>query len=338
MIVQNENWNVYDSSKLKDFLVCPRYYFFRHILGWVSERESKNIHLIFGESWHRAKEVLFIKGIKMSSFDEAVTAFLDYWIPFFGDDEITEQLYFPKSIIGAKDALRSYIKKYEKKDYLEIKKLNGTPMTEVFGTVPIKLEKPSRLVSFRLDAVCNHTLYNQTCFVDHKTASKDSAAWRDYWQLSLQMSIYTHVLYMLEKNQSSVYGGIIDGTIFRKSGIDHVRVPIKKTVSDMNTWLWEVNDLIDRIESETSRVVETKEDDLVMKAFPRNPESCSKYGRLCPFHDLSVSWSNPLRYAESPPSGFKVNFWNPDRDKQNAKFIIDEKGEIKNESKEKSND
>ena len=71
-----------------------------------------------------------------------------------------------------------------------------------------------------------------------------------------------------------------------------------------------------------------EEKDVVMKAFSRNPESCSKYGRMCPYHDLCVSWSNPIQYGENPPAGFEVDFWNPDRERDHARFILDKSGKL----------
>ena len=320
------NEDIYDSSKLKDYLVCPRYFFFRHILGWQAIAEKTNLHLIFGEAWHRLKECLLIGNMSSESVDEGIEAFKEYYNQFFSEG-LADELNYPKSTGGAIEAAVQYVKRYQGSNRFKVKYLDGTPMTEIFGRVPINIEK-NREVCFRIDAICTYLPYNQICFIDHKTSSSDRESWKEYWQLSLQMALYTHVLYFLEKDGSKVYGGIVDGTIFRKKGMEQVRVLIKKTVKDMNIWLWEINNLVDNIELDISRMLEIKEKDVVMKAFSRNPESCSKYGRMCPYHDLCVSWSNPIQYKENPPAGFEVDFWNPDRERDHARFILDKSGKL----------
>ena len=52
--------DVHDASKLQCFMDCPRQYFYRYVLGW--SRQGSNIHLIFGEGWHRAMETLLREG------------------------------------------------------------------------------------------------------------------------------------------------------------------------------------------------------------------------------------------------------------------------------------
>ncbi len=49
-ILQQPTFTIVDSSKLQDYMMCPRYYFYRYVLGWVPE--EPNHDLIFGEAWH----------------------------------------------------------------------------------------------------------------------------------------------------------------------------------------------------------------------------------------------------------------------------------------------
>ncbi|MFQ5788325.1 MAG: hypothetical protein ACE5H1_10155, partial [Thermodesulfobacteriota bacterium] len=114
----------------------------------------------------------------------------------------------------------------------------------------------------------------------------------------------------------------INGTFFYKSQPHaQVRVPIRRTPDQMQEWLWTVNTLIDSYYRDLDRLSECKESDRIMKAFPKRTESCVDFGR-CPFFDTCMAHSNPLRIANEPPPGFKVEYWNPHNREAEASHIF----------------
>lgn len=45
------NLRLYDNTRLSDYKRCPRFFFFRHVMHWVSTGERR-LPLIFGGAWH----------------------------------------------------------------------------------------------------------------------------------------------------------------------------------------------------------------------------------------------------------------------------------------------
>ena len=78
----------------------------------------------------------------------------------------------------------------------------------------------------------------------------------------------------------------------------------------MEAWLVETEEIYDRVQHDYDRLATATADDSVLKAFPRNTESCSDYGQ-CPFLDYCASWNNPLQHADEPPTGMITEFWDP---------------------------
>ena len=68
--------------------------------------------------------------------------------------------------------------------------------------------------------------------------------------------------------------------------------------------------LLKKLEKENPNDPNT-EDDPIMEAFPKNTESCTKYGKKCDFFDYCTSWHNPLREAHEPPVDLHVQHWDP---------------------------
>lgn len=138
-----ETWGILDSSKLSDFMSCDRYYFYRHMLGWVNE--TKNQNLTFGRAWHAAMESLLLatprriratsdvtrEAIKVDHIEEAFQVFTKVYREDFGAE--TDLDYEPKSPGNALQALHDYLHYYPVDDF-------ETLFTEVLATVPISLD------------------------------------------------------------------------------------------------------------------------------------------------------------------------------------------------------
>jgi CRISPR/Cas system-associated exonuclease Cas4 (RecB family) len=315
-LVPDKTWSIYDSSKVQTFMQCPRKYFYLYVLGW--DTDESNVHLIFGEGWHRAMETLLNEGYTNEAVKNAYSKFLLYYREHF--TEIQDSGNFPKSPESIVPALVEYIQKYKNTDTFEVL------YTEIAGTVPIT---DKRVVHFRLDSVVKG---EEGIFsLEHKTGSRLSRTWIDQWTLKMQIGTYMHVLHSLYK-PSDVYGIKVNGVIFKKTTNDYIRVPIRKSTDMMNSWLWNINHQIDMIEWNMDEMADSTEDEVVFHAFPMNTESCINYGRACKFMDFCSVWSNPLQHLEEVPVGFVRKYWDPTEREESAKTVMNlEKKEIEDE-------
>ncbi len=306
MLTPHPTWDIKDSSKLTEFLTCPRKYFYRYLLGWTLDIPAHDLH--FGQSWHCAREYQLLNGYE--DVQGAFNAFMRKYREEF--DESTDSLYSPKTPTAVLNALMKYAEE-RRNDLREFKVL----YTEISGTVPVD---ERRVLYYRLDSIMEQTEDGRILSMDHKSTKKFSKWWREYFHLSIQTGTYTHCLYCMFPIDQ-VLGVLYDGTAFeflprgsktRPAGyyVSFEQVPAYKTPEQMNSWLWTVNNILDDIEREMDRLYHCKEDEPVMMAFPMNPESCMKY-LGCQFHDFCLSWQNPLQRCYETPIGFKQEFWNP---------------------------
>lgn len=299
IIPKHKTWHIIDSSKLQSLSRCQRKVFFRSILGW--ETENPSIHLVHGEAWHRGMEYILLNAYDEESVNNAMQLYLAYYREFFS--ETMDSVNDPKTPGNAYTAYMSYIDQYRETDAK-----NEVLFTEVAGSVSIGKD---RKIHFRLDSIIQNNTYHKKESLEHKTGSRNSAAWRDQWIQKIQIGTYTHVLYCLY-GPENVFGVRVNGSFFYKSQPHaHVRIPIRKTNISMQEWLWTVNQIVDTYEFELERLEDCKESDDIMKAFPKNTEACMDFNTRCPYFDTCMSHANPLKIIDQPPVDMKVDFWDP---------------------------
>ena len=297
LVPEHYTWDIQDSSKVQEFMDCPRKYFYRYMLGWVSD--APNNHLTFGSAWHEAMEYLLLNGYDDSSVLEAYEAFLRVYRKDFPEE--TDELFGAKTPARALEALVEYTNRY-KNDFSEFKVL----YTEIAGTVPLTED---RKLHFRQDAICHSDSFGYFS-LEHKTSGATlTRAWMQQWPLSTQVGCYTHVLHCLFPTEE-VYGVKINGAGFLKTKFSFERVPIAKTKNGMQVWLWNTLFWLDQIQWNYELLKECKESDEVMMAFPMNTQNCSKWFG-CPYFDFCTAWHNPLRNCDEAPMGLKIEFWDP---------------------------
>jgi len=293
-------WDIFDSSKIQDYLRCPRFYFYRHMLGW--RHASPNNHLEYGQGMHLALEFLYANGFTDTNIVEAYEIFLNHYRQHFGEHE--DELFFPKTPRRMLEAIAKYVVNYSRdlKDYKVL-------YTEVAGSVPIAQD---RLIHFRIDAIMEDSDGN-VFVLEHKTGS-GHYLWDSQWLLSIQTGTYTHALYCIYP-QERVKGVLVNGIHFlkRKTGdyIDFRRVPCWKTPDHMRVWHWNVLTHTDNIVHNMEALAEATDNDPTMACFPLNPTSCNMWNRLCEYHSYCCAWPNPLRRCQEPPLDMIVEFWNP---------------------------
>ena len=309
-IVPHATWEINDASKLSEYQRCRRKFFFRYVLGW--ETEEPNIHLVHGEAWHRAMSHVLRNGFEAESIQGAFAKYLEYYREHF--NEMQDQVNYPKSPGSVLQSLVEYGIKYGNEEFELLH-------TEIAGTVPVD---DKRVLHFRLDTICKDK--NGYFSLEHKTTSQFSQAWLDSWSLSLQVGLYTHVLFCLYP-QDEVYGIKINGAVFRKKGNDYPRVIIRKTEDQMAVWHWNIMNTLDLLEWDYDELAGCSPEDKVMEAFPLNPQSCFSFGRLCKYHAYCTAWANPLQRCDEPPIGMVVKRWDPSEMEDDAKAVVTIGGE-----------
>jgi hypothetical protein len=315
LLTPHNTWTIYDSSKLSDYAACPRKYFYSYILGWKLDQPAHD--LFFGECWHCAREYQLLNGYE--DYFAAYDVFESKYRTQF--DPSTDELYSPKTPEAVLIALQKFAVE-RANDLVENKLvyLDGQPMTEVAGTVPIS---ENRKLHYRLDSIMfNHERAKYFSW-DHKTTKEKSFSydsWSNQFFLGIQNGTYTHCLYCLfpiDKVDGVEFCGTGFGYTSRNSSkrdagyhASFKRVPAFKTPEQMNTWLWIVHSYIDDIERDMDRLSNATENDNVLQAFRLNPNYCTQYFG-CPYHDFCQSWQNPLRNCMEPPLGFRTEYWDP---------------------------
>lgn len=305
-IEPHETWKILDSSKLQTYMRCPRRYFYRYILGWAPDGD--NFHLVFGRAWHKAMEVLLTdRPPTERTYERAFAAFYEVY------REVVEKDgdYGGKTAEAAAEAIVQYGREHAHDEF-------DVLLIEASGQVPLTMDL---WMHFRLDAVLKDE--RGIYVLEHKTTGRNTRQWRDQWPLSTQVGLYTHVLYSLY-DPDEVYGVIINGAVFKKTGIEFIRLPVRQTPKTMNVWWTHTRRWIDMLLHDMERLEQASVDDQVLKAFPMCTTSCTDfYG--CPYADLCMAWPNPLREAAEPPLGFHVEWWDP-RD-EDSKTRLEVKGD-----------
>lgn len=303
----HETHTIIDSSKMQEYMTCPRKYFYRYVLGW--DIYSKSIHLVFGEAWHRAMEVLMQQGYTGSAVKEGMERFTEYFRRYYEPYE--DEIYAPKNVEYAYQGLLAYIERYIDDDFEVLH-------TEVHGTIPI--DTTGRMLVGRIDSICKDK--NGYFSLEHKTGSRLSAVWTEQWTMKVQIGTYLHALYLMYP-EKDVYGILVNGVFFLKTMFKFERVPVRKLKNSMQVWLTMVNHYYNSIESDMELMRnEEKEDKVSMESFPMNTESCMNYMRPCKYIDFCKHWNNPLQRCDECPAGFEQIWWNPaDSEKKSTKMV-----------------
>ena len=313
-LTYHSTMDVYDSSKIQTFQGCPREFFYRYVVGMTPI--EPNIHLVFGSAWHEAMEVLMAYRAQDDSkrgYPEDVVLFA--YERFLKVYRESYPNVFADADKGAKDtgnalqALVEYAERYKMDNF-------KTHYIEVAGSIPIS---PDERIHAKVDSIIEDDNGNFSS-MEHKTTGRDSQAWNDKWSYIIQPGTYTHLLRCLYPPEN-VKGVTINGTILRKGGNDFKRIPVNRSNEMMNQWLWEVNHWVNQIKWNFEQLQECTVEDQVMHAFPRNPESCSKFG--CKFPTMCSFWGNPLRKLDQMPIGYKKEFWDPRGAQETAKAIVE---------------
>jgi hypothetical protein len=312
LVDTNELWGVLDSTKLQEYQTCERAYFFRYVLGW-RVIETSNIHLEFGTAVHLGMEVLATDGYTAEACAKAFEVFYEHYRKHFPPEY--DDGNAPKTPANFLRALPQYCAKYKNAD-----KDDEILHVETAGVVHISVD---RVLHFKMDTIYKGP--DGYASREHKTGSRFSSTWEANWRQKIQAGTYNHVLYSLYP-QIEVFGVVINGMFLHnepkttKDGRPYAnakdnefhRVPVRMTPEQMEGWRHDVMRLVDNVEEDHEKLAETAEGDLIMDAFPRNRESCTKYNRPCPYLNVCSTVQNPVRLLAQPvPVAFEKEEWDP---------------------------
>jgi len=307
-----------DTTKLNTMEECPRKFFFEYILGWRSEHPDNHLH--FGSCIHLALAHIKENGYGSVQVEEAQNLFeLEYRKEFTPE---SDELHHPKDVFNARRALQSYVMEYPQ-DHQQYEVL----FTEVSGSVPIDTE---RRLYLRMDTILRHRQEGYYFIQEHKTkGGAINPIWEAEWELAFQVGTYTHALYCMYPIDQ-VKGVQINGIAFIKAKAtagrnEFKRIAVWRTMKQMENWLWVANQRVDKVMFEMDNLSKCTEDDPILYAFPMCDRNCTKYFRICPYHDFCLTWGNPLRHAKQPPLGFKIERWDPEEKESKHQMTLEMK-------------
>lgn len=310
----------YDNTQLNDYKTCPRYYYLRHVKGFKPQGTA--MPLIFGLAWHAAMDIVwraFDKKIlpRGAASDAAIVelameAFNECWMKEGAKDPATLDLQ-DLEILGArtpmtaKEMLHNYIQ--QRRPLLEGMKLVAA---ERPFAVPIYQDREDIWYIGRRDKDIQYN--GDGIVIEHKTTTeykKDGGFKTQYLESWFPNSQCEGYLYAARLELEGVRYVWVDAALVHNKVHDAFKfIPISASFANLDNWLWEARDWINRIISEKERLEGQPKDRSVMGAFPKNTASCvGKYGP-CAMLRICRQYENPAQLDEAP-AGYVHEPWHP---------------------------
>ena len=299
----------YDNTRISDYKTCPRKYLLRHGYDLVSD--GTPLALTFGLAWHDAMDVVWAM---VNGGDESQTTILEAamvrwqetWkergMPYPLTLEKQEQ-YAPRTPMIAAEMLSQYlVHRWSFMKDVELISVEQPFAVKIFAD-----DTPVRYIG-RFDKIVRHPQHG-ILIIEHKTTSayaKASGFRTDYitsWSPNSQIDGYLHAAHMLYGKD--VKGIWIDAALVHKTVHNKFRfIPIDRQFEQVEQFIYETRDWIERIEDETNRATKSDYD-----GFPKNTGSCSMWAG-CTYRDLCKFNAKPNDILSNHP-GFKVEHWEP---------------------------
>jgi hypothetical protein len=308
-------WEIFDSTKIQEYLDCPRMFFYKRILSWQRETPFSN-DLQFGKAWHKAMEILYQGGF---SNENVLRAYNEGFLPTYREvfPQSADDLFDPKTPDNALLSLSAYcvypahVHDFDLYDIIK---------TEIAGVVPLDEEVE---IVYKMDLLARRKDNGKFLVFEHKSKKGGfTRTWTDQWDQSIQVGNYNHALNVMlgDDELSNVEGVKVNGAAFLKTKNDYARIDIHKTKDMMIEHVWTVREIIDRMRADIEFMADCSENDRIMQCFPRNPQSCTKYYG-CEFASFCAAWPNPLQRCQQPPIGYIVEHWDPLAEEQATERI-----------------
>jgi len=297
----------YDNTRIGAFKTCPRYYYLRHVKHLVSDGTA--MALVFGSSWHEAMDVVWTMLAAGKQPDEvlgpSMARFKAKWEEEglnFTPDLAQQEKYGIRTPGIAAEMLINYMN--ERREFIQNIKL-----LSVEQPFAVDIYEDGTEVKYigRLDKVIKHREYG-TIIVEHKSTSayaKASGFRSDYitsWSPNSQIDGYLHAGHMLYGKISGIW---IDAALVHKTVHNKFRfIPIDRQFEQLDVWLHETRDWIERIENEGARAANSS-----YGGYPKNTGSCYQYAG-CAYRDICKFIPKPSDH-KGGYDGYSVKKWEP---------------------------
>ncbi|KKN58690.1 hypothetical protein LCGC14_0549820 [marine sediment metagenome] len=298
------NLDFKDNSRLSEFKLCPRKFWFHYIQHLVPA--YPRYPLDFGSAWHKGMDFLYInffengiRGIELGKI--AFEGFLQEWAELGHPPEIPigDEVKFKARTPGtAREMFMNYVK--TRTQWLETLELVEV---ELPFAVPIDPDKPNRWLVGRLDKIIKEKGYHWV--VEHKTNSLYSiehgmqAGFTDMFDPNAQVDGYGYALKMLYGAKSM--GVLVDAALVHKTHHDIFKfIPVNKAVGFASQWLEDTIYWWDRVE-------EAEEG----KHYARNcPSACRTVYGACEYKGI-CNYTTGHKDFDEAPAGYKFDKWEP---------------------------
>lgn len=318
----------FDNTRVSEFKACPRRFFYRHVMDWVSVGFSPP--LLFGSSWHAAMDAVWEhmsdSGNARSSGTQDVAnlgfkAFMHEWVEGGGPelDDINEdwqhRLGFRNPMV-ALEMLYGYVD--ERRSLFQRDSFELLSIEQPFA-VPLDPDDESLFYVGRFDKIFR--IKEGIIIGEHKTTSLYAkiggfrAMFLDSFSPNSQIDGYLHAARILYGDE--VKACWIDASLVHKTVHDEFKIiPIERQFTQLDSWLWETRHWIQEIEGNWNALSDhgpenqyDMSDDPYMAAFPKNTGACQDFARNCSYIDLCKMWPNPI--AKELPGGYEKEHWSP---------------------------
>ena len=244
---------IYDSSCLKDYITCPKKYFYNSVVGLRPKKEPEP--LVFGRAFHDALMMWY----QNKEVEECITAF----------DILPKVMNDPKR---TKERGISLIKGYTKKWGRDNTMYKTISLEDTF----ILDMGNGRMYCGRFDRIVRNTMTSsgEVYVQDHKTSKTLGAYFYNSFRPCMQMNGYAYACFTMFGN----CGGIILNGI---SMADNPKERFGRSVSPRTPR--EIEEFPTVFNQWTQRL----EADTLLQEFPKCYSECNRWGK-CAFWDLCV--------------------------------------------------
>lgn len=309
---------LYSNSQVSTYESCNRKHLFSYILGLKGDSIAPAP--TFGKAWHKAMDVVWREICHGDRNDHpnlvrtAFEAWQDEWTSegFPGLLDITddqEEELKARTPFTALGMIEEYIP--IRKDFLEDIKLISVEQPFL---VPLSKDEDLWYCGV-LDKVIKYR--GRVYIVDHKTTSAYKikggfkASFTESFSPDTQIDGYAYAGRMLWGDEFK--GIFVDGALVHKKVHDkYCLLPIERQTAQIDSWLWETLDKIQRIEKDKRRAQVYQPVDY-LPASIKNTLSCWSFNTPCTYTDLCKAWANPILEIREKgiPIGFKIDRSSP---------------------------
>ena len=244
----NLDKRMYNSSSLKDYLGCPRLFYYT----WIKKLVPKTVKpsLRFGTAWHEVMLVWYETG----NMEEAMKKFASLPSSIVDDFRTRE---------WGEAIFKQYIERYP---------LNREPGKTLYLEEYFRIEVRGKLYAGRIDRIEDWA--GQIYVDDHKTTASLGLSFFNNFRPDIQIDGYC---YACRELVGRCHGAIINGVSVAKNPKDRFqRFPSSRSDEELDNFEQTFDDWTSDIERDVER-----------KRFAMKPTYCNRWGK-CKFWELCV--------------------------------------------------